>query len=218
MAEITSLTTVSKTDININDWFVVANKSTKKARKLQVKSMLPSVNTVGSLSESLYTSVTHGNQINLKGLKSADSTKLTVTTADNNLILTLVESGIDLNKCNNLNSGFLSSVDLSRAKNVLSASYGGTGLNTITKGCVLYSSAANTIATRQLNTNGQLLIGNSSLGVPVLGNITSSDASITVTNGAGSIDLAVASSALLKSTLQTDKYNINLNAAASTNF
>ena len=40
-------------------------------------------------------------------------------------------------------------------------------------------------------TNGQLIIGSTGLA-PVLANLTSTDGSITITNGAGSIDLAVA--------------------------
>ena len=87
MAEITSLSNVTKSNIGVNDYLVVANKSTKKARKLSAQSLFPTLTTTGTSSESLYTSVTNRNQINLKGLKSADS-KITVATTSNNLVLT----------------------------------------------------------------------------------------------------------------------------------
>ena len=219
MAEITSLSTIGKDGIGLYDYLVVANKSTKKARKLLAQSLFPTLLTSGSGGESLYVSVTNRNQINLKGLTSADATKLTVTTASNNLVLTILEAGLDLSKMINTTSNFMSSVEFSRGvSGLLGISNGGTGLTSITKGHVLYANAANTITTTGLTTHGQLLIGNTTTGYPQAGNITSSDSSITVTNGAGSIDLKVAATSLLASHLDASSYNINLNASAGTSF
>jgi len=52
-------------------------------------------------------------------------------------------------------------------------------------------------------TNGQLIIGSTGLS-PVLANITSTDGSVTITNGAGSIDLAVAAADVAILTLTGD--------------
>jgi len=218
MAEITSLTSILKSNIGLNDYFVVANSSTKKARKIQVQSMFASVITKGIGGESLWSSVTNSNQINLKGLTSADS-KITVTTSSDNLVLTLVESAIDLSKCDNTTSAFIKSINLSGAiSGVLPVGYGGTGLSTISKGSVLYASAAGTISTTTLASDGQILVGNGTTGYPQAATIASSDSSVTVTNGAGTIDLKVAASSALASHLDTQTYNINLNSVAGTSF
>ena len=90
MAEITSLPTVGKLTIGTNDYLLVANSSTKKARKLQAQSLFSTLTTVGTSSERLYVNVTNRNQINFKGLKSGDTDLLTVATTDNNLVLTIL--------------------------------------------------------------------------------------------------------------------------------
>ena len=159
MAEITSLTKLTKTNVGLQDYFVVANSTTKKARRLQVQSMFATLVTKGTGSESLYSGITNNNQLNFKGIKSGDTGLLTVATTSDNIVLTVYESGIDLSLCNNATSGFLSSVDLSKATNTLAVSKGGTGLSTVVKGTVLYGSDTDTIAGLSMTTNGQLLIG-----------------------------------------------------------
>tara|TARA_Y100000361_G_scaffold67411_1_gene59331 strand:- start:601 stop:2196 length:1596 start_codon:yes stop_codon:yes gene_type:complete len=218
MAEITSLTSVLKGGLDLNDYFVVANKNTKRARKLSAKSMFPAITTSGTGGESLWSSITNNNQINLKGLKSADTTKITIATTSDNLVITLLEAGIDLSKCDNTTSAFLTSVDLSTATNTLGVTKGGTGLTSIVKGSVLYGSATNTISSTQFVSNGQLLIGNATTGVPQLGTLASSDSSITITNTAGAIDLKAAATSSLNSNLDASTYNINLNSSAGTSF
>jgi hypothetical protein len=217
MAEITSLTTVSKTNIDINDYLLVANKSTKKARKLAAQSLCPALFTLGSSSESLYTSITNGNQINFKGLKSSDTTKLTVTTTDDNLVLALVESGIDLSNCDNSVSKFLTETSLSRASGTLIPANGGTGLTTIAKGSVLYGSSLDTLSTTTLAADGQLLIGSTSLGIPSASTLTAGTG-ISITNGSGSITIAATSITTLSSALDCSTYNINLNDSAGDSF
>ena len=209
---------MGKLNVASTDYLLVANSSTKKARKLQAQSLFATLTTVGVNSEELYVSVTNRNQINMKGLQSADTTKLTVTTASNNLVLTLLEAGLDLSKMNNATSGFLSAIDLSKATNRLGVVHGGTGLASIIKGSVLFANDTDTLTTTTLATNGQLLIGNTTTGYPAAGTITSSDGTITVTNGAGTIDIGVTSFSRLTTTLDTRTYNINLNTALGTSF
>ena len=59
--------------------------------KFLLQSLFPSLSTTGTGGESLFISVTNSNQLNFKGLKSSDITKMTVATTTNNLVLSLVE-------------------------------------------------------------------------------------------------------------------------------
>ena len=212
MAEITSLTTLAKTSVDANEFLLVSNSSTKAAKKLQLQTLFPSVSTGGSSSETLYTSatLTNKNQIVFKGLKSADA-KVTVTTASNNLVITLVEAQIDLNACDKSSAGFLKTINNSNWSGAdLAVANGGTGLSAIAKGAILYASDTDTLAaSTAMSTNGQLLIGNATNGYPSVATLTAGS-NITITNGAGSISIA-ASLASLAANLDTGSYNIDLN-------
>jgi hypothetical protein len=135
-----------------------------------------------------------------------------------NVEFSILPAGIDLNACDNSTSQFLKSVGLgSDVTGTLPVANGGTGLSTVAKGSVIYASALDTIAqTSPFNVDGQILIGNSVSGVPSLANIIAG-ANITVTNGPGTIQIA-ANLGALSATLDTDIYNINLNAAAGTSW
>jgi hypothetical protein len=68
---------------------------------------------------------------------------------------------------------------------------GGTGTATLTSDCVLIGNGTGAISAFAPATNGQLIIGNTGT-VPSLGNLTSTGATITITNGAGTINLEAA--------------------------
>ena len=74
--------------------------------------------------------------------------------------------------------------------NSLTVAGGGTGLTTITDHAVLVGSGINAITPIAMDTNGMLLIGSNGAD-PVAATLASADGSVTITNGAGSIDLAV---------------------------
>lgn len=209
MSEVKNWTTLVKTSVTGNEYLPVTGK-----KKFQLQSLFPSVATAGAGSESLFSSITNKNQLNFKGIKSGDTGLLTVATASDNILLTVLEAGIDLSQCDNSTSAFLSTVDLaSNVTGALGVTNGGTGLSSISKGAMLYASAANTIAaTSPIATNGQLLIGNATNGYPSVATLTAGT-NMTVTNGAGTITLA-ASLTSAGSNLDLDTYNINLNAAA----
>ena len=65
-------------------------------------------------------------------------------------------------------------------------------------------------------TNGQLLIGSTSSGGLVVANLTSSDSSVTITNGAGSISLSVSASNIASGTLSNSRTTATSSNTAST--
>jgi hypothetical protein len=189
---IQNLQTLAKTSVdNTYDFIEIQNQSTGNLKKLLAAGLFPTMSTTGTGGQDLFISVTNKNQLNFKGIKSADTTKLTATTDTNNILLTLVESGIDLSNCSNKTSGFLTAMDFTGiVTGVNPVVNGGTGLETIAKGALLYASADDTItATSPLSTNGQLLIGNETTGIPTLATLTAG-AGVSITNSAGSITIA----------------------------
>ena len=212
MAKVTDLTTLAKTSVASTDYLLVTNSSSKQSKKITVETMFPAVSTAGTSSETLYNSatLTNKNQIVFKGLKSGSASNLTVATSSSNLLLTLVESGVDLSLCDNTTSLFMSGVDFTKTvTSQCPVINGGTGLSTIAKGAMLYASAADTIAaTAAMSTNGQLLIGNASNGYPSVATLTEGD-NVTISNAAGEIIIA-ASLGTLAANLDCNNNNIDL--------
>jgi len=77
----------------------------------------------------------------------------------------------------------------------LAVSEGGTGVSTLTDHGVLVGSGAAAITPLAVGTNGQVLIGSTGAD-PVFASITSGDASITITPGAGTLDLVTSVSGI----------------------
>jgi len=70
---------------------------------------------------------------------------------------------------------------------------GGTGVATLTDHGIMLGSGAGAVTVTAAPTNGQLLIGSTGVD-PVLGSLTSTGGSVTITPGAGTINLEVAAS------------------------
>ena len=205
-----TLRNLVKTSINDYDFLETANELTNIINRIQISTLFASLATAGTGSEALFSSITNKNQLNFKGLKSGDTGLLTVTTVSDNLVLTALEAGIDLDLCNNANAGFLKLIDFNGSvTGQNSVINGGTGLATIAKGAVLYGSATDTIAaTSAMSTNGQLLIGNATTGVPSLATLTAGT-NMTITNTAGAISLA-ATLSTATANLDMANYDIDL--------
>jgi len=213
MSEVINWGTLAKTSVTSSHYIPVTSRL-----KFQLQSLFPSLATAGAGSESLFSSISNKNQLNFKGIKSGDTGLLTVATVSDNIVLTALEAGIDLSKCDNSTSNFLSTVALaSNVSGILSVVNGGTGLSSVTKGSILYASAANTLAASSpMATNGQLLIGHTANGYPSVATLTAGTG-MTITNGAGSITLA-ASMSSAGSDIDLNTYNINMDAAAGNSF
>ena len=212
MAKLTDLTTLAKTSVASTDFLLVSNSSTGSDKKLSVSTMFPSVSTAGAGSETFYNSatLTNKNQLVFKGIKSGDTGLLTVATTSSNIVLTALEAGIDLSLCNNITSGFLTSVDFSgTVSGENGVTNGGTGLSTIAKGSVLYASSADVVsASTAMSTHGQLLIGNATTGVPVVSTLTAGT-NVTIGNAAGAITIN-ASLSTMAADLDMDNNDIDL--------
>ena len=210
MAKVTDLGTLAKTSVASTDFLLVTSSNSGQSKKLTVESLFPSVSTAGTSSEALYNSatLTNKNQIAFKGIKSGDTGLLTVGTTSSNLVLTVLEAGVDLSLCNNATSGFISGIDFTgTVTGVNPVVNGGTGISTIAKGAMLYASAEDTIAaTAAMSTNGQLLIGNATTGYASVATLTAGSG-ITITNAAGAITLAA--------TITNAEANIDMRNAAN---
>jgi len=212
MAKLTDLTTLAKTSVADTDFLLVTNSATGTDKKLSVSTMFPAVSTAGTSSETLYNSatLTNKNQLVFKGIKSGDTGLLTVATTSSNLVLTVLEAGIDLSLCNNITSSFLTTMDFTGAvTGECAVPNGGTGLSTIAKGALLYGSATDNIAaTTAMSTHGQLLIGNGTTGIPTVSTLTAGS-NVTITNAAGAITIA-ASLSTMAADLDMDNNDIDL--------
>jgi len=71
---------------------------------------------------------------------------------------------------------------------ILPVPNGGTGLSTITDHAIMLGSGVGAVTPLGVAGNGEIPIGSAGAD-PVLGNITSTDGTLTVTNGAGTIDI-----------------------------
>ena len=208
MSEVINWPVLTKANIDTSYYLPVTGR-----KRIQLSSLLPSLATAGAGAESLFVNITNGNQLNFKGIKSGDTGLLTVTTVANNVVLTVLEAGIDLSLCDNTTSAFLSSVNLAtNVTGILPVANGGTGFSTIADGEFLYATGANTIGkTGATNIDGQLFIGNSATGRASLATLTAG-AGMTITNGAGTITLA-ASMASASSNIDMNGFNIDLDTA-----
>lgn len=212
---------IVKNNVTADDYIYLNSSRTGLQRKIPAPSFFPSINVVGKGSESVWLSpMLQKNQINLKGFKSGDVTKLVINSVDNNIMFNVQETGIQLQNCNNSVSKFLQSVYLGPitasktaldVTGTLGVANGGTGFSTIPAGSILYTSALDTLASTTLAISGQLLIGHGTNGAPVAGYITSNDASVTVNNYAGNIDLSVSTLAKLQANIDMGTQNINMN-------
>ena len=210
MAEIKDLTVLPKGSVTNNHTLLAVDSVANVPYQFTLNGLFPTVSTVGVGGHTLYNSptLTAQNNIPFKGIKGSNA-KLTVTTADSNLLLTLVEAQIDLDNCSNSTALFLKTVNLATnvGETVLGVTNGGTGLSTIAKGGMLYASGANTIAALAAPSDGQLLIGDTG-GVPQWATLAAGS-NISLTPSAGGLTIA-STLATLTANLDAANYNIDL--------
>ena len=213
MAEIKNLQSLSKTSAGSNDVLLVTNTSTNQAKKYTLTNFFPSLSTVGTSSEAFFINVTNKNQLNFKGIKSATTSMLTMATVSNNVELTVVPAGIDLNLCDNTKSQFTKGVNFNTIiTGSCPVSNGGTGVTGFATGSILVATSTNTLGAQTMTAHGQLLIGNATTGYPSVATLTAG-ANISITNTAGAISIA-GTFAGLTADLDCNTFDINLDRAA----
>jgi hypothetical protein len=206
MPTISSLTTVAHTSLGVNDYLLVANGVAATNRKLLATDLFPTLNTLGTTSESFFVSITNKTTLNFKGIKSL-SNLITIATASNNITLTFNANLLDLSLCDNTTSGFLSSVSLTTdVTGTLPVGNGGTGATTLTANSLILGNGTSALASLGAATNGQLVIGRTGLS-PVLATLTAGT-NVTITNGSGTISIA-ATLSTLTAALNAATYNIH---------
>ena len=157
------------------------------------------------------------NTLIFKGIRSNDTVlevKNEVLSADatkTNLVLDFNQAQLDLNTCNNTNSGFLSQATLSNSAHVtgtLPVANGGTNATAFADKSVIITqdSGTDTLAAVTMSTNGQLLIGGTS--GPAVATLTAGT-NVAITNADGAITIA-SSIGTISSTLDTSNNNIDL--------
>ena len=120
-----------------------------------------------------------------QALAAADATKIGLCNFESNHFSVDGAGFVDINSAGLFD---LKSLNLQVP---LSVPSGGTGLATITDGGIMLGSGTGAVTPLGQATNGQLPIGNTGAD-PVLNTLASADSSVTITNGSGTIDLAVA--------------------------
>jgi hypothetical protein len=205
MPTISSLSTIAHTSLGVNDYLLVANGVAATNRKLLATDLFPTLNTLGTTSESLFVSITNKTTLNFKGIKSL-SNLITIATASNNITVNFSPNLLDLSLCDNTTSNFLSSVNLTtNVTGTLPVANGGTGGTSFTANSLLLGNGSSALASLGAATNGQLVIGRTGLS-PVLATLTAGT-NITITNGSGTISIA-ASLSTLTAALNAASYNI----------
>lgn len=205
MATITSLTALAKTSVTANDYLLTANAVTPANNKFLLQDLFPTVNTLGTTSESLFVNITSKNTLNFKGIKSLNAI-LTVATASNNITLQVNEAAINLANCNNATAGFLTTVPLATAvTGQLPIANGGTGTSTLGTNNFFYANNVGAVTSLPFGTNGQLIVGRTGLA-PVMANLTAGS-NISITNGSGTIAIA-ASLSTFTGTVNAAGYNL----------
>ena len=208
-------TTDTLSSLDGNDYLVVGNGTTNSNSKLLANSIITTLSSIGySTPKYLISSISNSNVVIQKGLKSANS-KLTVTDTtsgdDKNILLTVVETAIDLSNCINTTSPFLSTVNLASnvGATILPVANGGTGVATLTDKSVLITqdSGTDTVAAVAMSTNGQILMGGTS--GPAVGTLTPGT-NVTISNADGAITINAALAAALGSNLNMANYSIDL--------
>jgi len=216
---ITQLSTLAKTAVGNADYLLTANNVNSANQKIKVSDLFPTLaNSTATANTALLSSVSNKNEYTLSRFV-AGSTKITVTggggTNDVSIDLGTVNfadisgslassqlaGAIDLTTkmkgilaIANGGTGSGSTTYCNLASNVtgtLPTGRGGTGLTSFTANGLFYASSTSAVGQLSAAGNGEILIGRTG-DTPTWGNITSSDGSIAISAGSGTIGLSVA--------------------------
>ena len=234
---ISQLSTLAKTSVTSSDFLVTANNTNSANQKIAIEALFPTLaNSAATSNTSLLSAVSNKNEYTISRIV-AGSTKLTVTggggTNDVSIDLGTLNFSDLVGSVSN--TQLLGNIDLtskvtgtlptssggtgstattycnltSNVTGTLPIANGGTGLTSYTADRILYASSTSVISQLAAATNGQILIGSTGT-IPAWGTLTSTDGSIAISNGAGTIGLTVTSIPSLNSNVEftagSDRY------------
>jgi len=174
MANIRKLTTRNLNELSLSNTFLYSlNTATNAESRIPLSSLVGGNALSTGSGISIYSGIV-SNKLNFRSILSSSSI-LTLTSTSNDLTLGITPGNLDLNICNNTNSLFLSTVDLTTnvSTTILPAANGGTGAATLTDGGILLGSGTSPITATAVLGDGEILVGDGS-GDPVVLDVGSS--------------------------------------------
>ena len=160
MANIRKLTTRSLTELSLSNTFLyLLNTATNAESRIPLSSLVGGSALSTGAGVSIY-SGTVSNKLNFRSILSSSSV-LTLTSTSNDLTLGITPGNIDLNICNNTNSLFLKTVDLTAdvSTTILPVANGGTGAATLTDGGILLGSGTGAVTAMAALAAGTIIQG-----------------------------------------------------------
>ena len=164
MAKVEQFNLIANSSITSDHMLYVVNESVDTDHKLQLNTMYPSLSDQGSAGLAIHNGLTNTTQINLKKIQVASTSSGAVTIAthaDGHLLITLVESALNLANCSNASSGFLTTVNLTSnvGSTVLPVANGGTGAASLTDGGILLGSGTGAVTAMAVLGKGSIIAG-----------------------------------------------------------
>jgi len=164
MAKVEQFNLIANSSITSDHMLYVVNESADTDHKLQLNTMYPSLSDQGSAGLAIHNGLTNTTQINLKKIQVASTSSGAVTIAthaDGHLLITLVESALNLANCSNASSGFLTTVNLTSnvGSTVLPVANGGTGAASLTDGGILLGSGTGVVTAMAVLAKGSIIAG-----------------------------------------------------------
>ena len=164
MAKVEQFNLIANSSITSDHMLYVVNESVDTDHKLQLNTMYPSLSDQGSAGLAIHNGLTNTTQINLKKIQVASTSSGAVTIAthaDGHLLITLVESALNLANCSNASSGFLTTVNLTSnvGSTVLPVANGGTGAASLTDGGILLGSGTGAVTAMAVLAKGSIIAG-----------------------------------------------------------
>ena len=212
-SKISELIELNAASLSTYDFVTVANTLVNTNYKVKLVDLFSvSLSTPATESFNFIGAISSSGTIVQKGLVSqSDIITLSETGSlpiDKIINIDVDLSKVDLSLCDNTNSGFLTAVDVDSVTGTLAVANGGTGKTSFTALSVLTTqdSGDSAIVEKQMDGNGELLIGGSS--GPEVATLTAGD-NITITNGDGSIEIS-SEFTVATQTINMDGYNIDL--------
>ena len=221
MAQVKNLKNLLKNSVTASHHLYVQNTKLGSDFKFQLNNLFPVISNTGTAGVTIHSGLTNTSQFNLRQIAatstSVDSGNRALTSTlhnDGHILLTLVESVLDLNLCDNSSAGFLKTVNLATnvGATILPVANGGTGIATLTANGVLIGNGTSAVTAVDMSTKGGILVGDGS-GNPQALAVGTNDYVLTADSSTATglaWKAVTGAGAALTATLDTGNNNIDL--------